>query len=326
MLVHAAPGHAVELTAHPVEQLPLADAFHAIAFTLAALSTLLETFEAALGEPVDEIQRVALAAALHDILQRGRDAWPTVTDAALLRCIAERVRGAAHLTDAVASLPPADVALASAISTGDAAGIARFEEQYFPAAREALRRMGRDADTINELLQRLRERLFVARPGTLPRICALVGGGDLGSLIRLSAVRLGLNAVRDDRRISGDPQPLLEQLARDFDPITELVSASARDTVRAAFTAALEALSPRERTLLRLHLLHDLSIDEIGAAFSVHRSTAARWLAQVRGDLEDATRARLHEAWKLGDDELSSVLRLVHGQLDISFSRVLATK
>ncbi|HVK85823.1 MAG TPA: sigma-70 family RNA polymerase sigma factor [Kofleriaceae bacterium] len=292
------------------------------------MATLLETFEAALGETVADDDRTPLAVALDELARRGRAAWPelSLSDAALARCVAERVRGAARIAEVTAALPPDDVALASACATGDAAAIGRFEDRYFPAAREALRRMGRDGGTVEDLLQRLRERLFVAPPGQVPRICALVGGGDLGALVRLSAVRLGLNAVRDDRRIDGDPQPLLEQLALDLDPETELISADARAAVRAAFTAALEALSARERTILRLHLIHGLSIDELGAAFSVHRSTAARWLAQVRGDLEEATRARLRAQWKLGEDELSSVLRRVHGQLDVSFSRVLATK
>jgi RNA polymerase sigma-70 factor (ECF subfamily) len=185
--------------------------------------------------------------------------------------------------------------------------------------------MGRDDAAADDILQRLRERLFVAAPGEPARIRALAGGGDLGALVRIAAVRLALNAHRDDHRDGGDPEPLLAQLAFGSDPEGELVVERTRAEVERAFTEALAALAPRDRTLLRLHLVHDLSIDEIGATFRVHRSTAARWLARIRSELEDGTLKRLQDRLQAGDTEVASLIRLVRSRLDVSFSRILAS-
>jgi RNA polymerase sigma-70 factor (ECF subfamily) len=263
---------------------------------------------------------------LADLLRRGRLAWPelAVTDEAFAASVAVRVRDAARLLDQLAALPADDLLLVAACAHGDGAAIQRFEERYFRAAHESLRRMRLDAAVLDDLLQRLRERLFVAPAGQLPRICALVGGGDLGALVRIAAVRLALNAARDDRRSDDDPEPLLARLAIDLDPEAALFTAHARSTLARAFTDTLAALTARDRTVLRLHLVHGLAIDEIGATFRVHRSTAARWLAKIRGDLEEGALKLLRERLDLGEREAASLARLLQSRLEISFSRVLA--
>ncbi|WAS97135.1 sigma factor-like helix-turn-helix DNA-binding protein [Nannocystis punicea] len=285
-----------------------------------------EAFEAQLGAPLPADERTRVAAALAELLHRGRLAWPdlAVTDEAFAGCVAVRLRGTVRLVDELSALPPDDLVLVAACARGDAGALQRFEERYFRPAREALRKMRLDAAVIDDLLQRLRERLFVAPAGEHPRICALVGGGDLGALVRIAAVRLGLNAARDDRRSDDDPEALFERLAIELDPETELIAAHARSALAKAFTDTLAALTARDRTLLRLHLVHGLSIDEIGATFRVHRSTAARWLAKIRSDLEEGTLKLLQERLDLSEGEAASLARLLQSRLEISFSRVLA--
>lgn len=288
---------------------------------------LLAPFEGRLGTEVPGAERSSVAAALGELCRHGHAAWPelAVRDADLCECAADRVRGAVRIADEIAALPAADLALACACAAGDAAAIARFEDRYFRGARDALRRMGHDDAAADDFLQRLRERLFVAPPGEPARVRALAGGGDLGALVRIAAVRLSLNAKRDDHRAGGDPEPLLMQLALGTDPEAELVAERTRADVEGAFSDALAALAPRDRTLLRLHLVHDLSIDEIGATFRVHRSTAARWLARIRSELEDGTMRRLRDRLAADSDEVASLLRLVRSRLEVSFSRILAT-
>lgn len=91
-----------------------------------------------------------------------------------------------------------------------------------------------------------------------------------------------------------------------------------------AIERALTRLSVRDRTLLRLHLAERLSIDALGAMYSVSRATAARWLAAARGALaqgvRDDLRARLH----IPDSELDSLIAVVRSQLDVSVLRRLS--
>ena len=66
-----------------------------------------------------------------------------------------------------------------------------------------------------------------------------------------------------------------------------------------------------------------LSIDEIGAAHRTHRTTAARWLREIRAKLAARTRDLLAAALRLPDQELDSVMRLVRSRLELSVSRLL---
>ena len=81
--------------------------------------------------------------------------------------------------------------------------------------------------------------------------------------------------------------------------------------------------SAEDRTLLRQQIVDELSIDEIGAAFGVHRATAARWLTRARGALVAATHKRLAERLKLPVEQIESVIRLVQSKLDASVIRYL---
>ena len=64
--------------------------------------------------------------------------------------------------------------------------------------------------------------------------------------------------------------------------------------------------------------LEGASIDALGALYKVHRATAARWLGRAREQLLSNTRGALSEQLGLADDELSSVMRLIHSRLEVS--------
>jgi RNA polymerase sigma-70 factor (ECF subfamily) len=104
-----------------------------------------------------------------------------------------------------------------------------------------------------------------------------------------------------------------------------VLKAHQRAAFKAALQAALAGLGAKERNLLRMHLLHGLSIDEIGRAYQVHRATAARWLATTREALHRETRRLLRARLGLTDPEFDSVLRAVESQLDASFRRLLTS-
>lgn len=63
-------------------------------------------------------------------------------------------------------------------------------------------------------------------------------------------------------------------------------------------------MSSDERDLLRQHVLHGRTIDEIGAALGVHRGTAARRIARARETLLKGTRRRLMARLRVTRGEL----------------------
>jgi RNA polymerase sigma-70 factor (ECF subfamily) len=259
-------------------------------------------------------------ARLDEPIRAARDAWPDVVvePAAFARMLADRLR----VVD-LAELPIADLYIACACAAGDDVAIARFEARYFAGIAPALARMQLDGDTIAEVKQHVRERLFVGAP---PRIAQITGHGDLGALIRIMAVRTALNLRRRDHRLDRDDDLVLAAISSDADPELAVAGAERRAVFRRALEDAILALTPRDRGILRLHLIQRLSIDDIGRVYRVHRATAARWLEQVRDRLRVDTRKLLSERLDLADTELESFVRVVESRIEISFARLLATE
>jgi RNA polymerase sigma-70 factor (ECF subfamily) len=67
-----------------------------------------------------------------------------------------------------------------------------------------------------------------------------------------------------------------------------------------------------------MHYLDGATIDEIAAVYEVHRSSAARWIAESRAAILEHTRRLLQERLKGTASEIESILRLVDSRLDIS--------
>ncbi|MCA9710144.1 MAG: hypothetical protein KDK70_30170, partial [Myxococcales bacterium] len=99
-----------------------------------------------------------------------------------------------------------------------------------------------------------------------------------------------------------------------------------RERFAEAFAAALGELGPAQRNLLRLHYLHGLSIDELGALLKVHRSSAARRIAKARQELLSDTRRRLAMGPAMGRQDFEELMGLIASRLDLSIERFLAER
>ena len=89
------------------------------------------------------------------------------------------------------------------------------------------------------------------------------------------------------------------------------------------FAEALDALSARERNVLRLYLIDGVSAEVIGKMYRVHRATVARWITRARQTVQRETRRRLHAAVKLDGTSFESVVGLMWDGLDLSLATFL---
>ncbi len=226
-----------------------------------------------------------------------------------------RERGECELNDASAF----ELYLACACACQVPGAFRRFEQQYVAPLDQTLARLVRGRAELDEVKQRLRIRLLVAEDGRRPRIVEYAGRGRLGGLVQVVATRIALNLRR---RTPSTPRADALVQALD-DPELSRLRADELAVFKASFEAAIALGTPRERTLLRLHLLDGLSIDEIAPIYDVHRSTAARWLAAARSGVTERTRSGLQT--RLGPDSTSmrALLHVLHSRLDLSLSRVL---
>lgn len=287
--------------------------------------TELEAFWDALSPALrEQVDRSRLAAELDAAAARITEAWPFIADVPALL-----IRVAARLTPECtpAALAWTDLALADACLRQLPAALAAFEAAHGDALEAALIAANIDADARAEALQRLRLRLLVHEDGA-PRLASYAGRGPLRTWLRVAALREALMLARASRRRAAhevtDEDALLEHAAVAEDPELLLLQGRCREALREAFRAAVGGLDSRERTLLRLSLRDRLGVDQIGALYRVHRSTAARWLQGVRDKLSASTRAGLASKLSLADAEVESLIRAIGSKIDLSLGSIAA--
>jgi RNA polymerase sigma-70 factor, ECF subfamily len=92
----------------------------------------------------------------------------------------------------------------------------------------------------------------------------------------------------------------------------------------ASLREAFESLEASERNLLRHYYGRRLSIDTLGAMYHVHRATMARRVHRTTEALVVVTRERLAARLGIASGDVSSILRLVHSQLELTLVGILA--
>lgn len=217
----------------------------------------------------------------------------------------------------------ADLSWARALAAGEDEAVARFERELIPEVGRVLRGRGLSAEDVEELQQQLRVHLLVG-DGSGPLVAQYGGRGPLRSWVLVCAVRKSLALRRRAGRESAAPDEVLVALVDRASTAVEADLAACkeryREHFRRAFRRALAALEPKARTLLRLHAIDGLTIDELGALEGVHRATAARRLERARDQLFADTRAELMAELGTGRLEADSVLRWVKSCLDLSLA------
>ena len=267
----------------------------------------------------DELTRIAWGA----FFATARAEWPQVTfdEAKLATFVRERLAGD-DLATAIAAAPAADLALAGACVLGEPTAVAAFD-RVLTEVDAAGAAVGAAKDQVTEVKQMLRLQLLVAKDGKPPGIAGYRGKGPLRGWVRITATRELIRVKKKRLRETPIEQSLDHLLATRIDPALEAMKAEYRTEFAAALRDAIGDLSAEDRTLLVQQVVDGASIDDVGAAFGVHRATAARWLNRARAALVAATHKRLAERLKLSVDQIDSVIRLVRSQLDASVVRYL---
>jgi RNA polymerase sigma-70 factor (ECF subfamily) len=249
--------------------------------------------------------------------------WPRIKldEEQLIQFIGERLSGA-DLVAALAAAPAGDLVLAAACAAQEPTAHAAFDE-VLTEVEAAGAATNAEKDQIEEVKQLLRVQLLVPREGKPPGIAGYRGRGPLRGWLRITATRELIRHKKKRTREVSFSQSLEKYLSSGVDPALEQLKAEYRTEFALALNEAIEDLTPEDRTLLRQAIVDDMSIDAIGAAFGVHRATAARWLTRARAALVAATHRRLAARLKLPVEQIESVIRLVQSKLDASVIRYL---
>ncbi len=273
------------------------------------------------GPVVERLSAIDLGARLVALDARARAAWPTVAidRADFLDYLAERLSPDAQ-ANTLDDLFVEDLYLACGCARGEPAAIVACERAYANDVERGLDAINLATSLRDEVWSRLRARIFVATPDAPPAISTFTGTGSLKKWLRITATRLGLNVIRERHREAPMPEQDLPDAADDL--ALGHLKRTYQAAFKEAFAAALAELTAEQRTLLRMHIIDKLTIDDLARMHKVHRTSTARWLREAREALSDGTRARLHAALGVADEELDSIMNIVRSRLDLSLSRL----
>ena len=249
------------------------------------------------------------SAALSNLVDEAHARWPTFA--------VDEDAFAAHLLAHDVSVHANDLYLAFAVSRHDAAALAAFEQTYIARVGTYIVRVTVDRDIVDEVKQRLREKLLT---GTPMRIVEYAGKGALGGWVRIAAVRTALNLLRERTATTDDAG---DEASPVLDPELAFVQSRSHQLFRDAFASVLAALGTEERSMLRLHHVEGLTMDQLSRMYQTPRSTIARRIEQVRRDVLAATEQHLRDAHRLSPSEVASVIRGARSQIQLTLTKML---
>lgn len=259
-----------------------------------------------------------MAKELSALVAAGREAWPklTIEPEAFIAHL-ERHAGSATSREAfLEKVHAGDLYLACGVALQDPTALAYFEEHFMARVPEYVLRVRVGRDVIDEVQQKLREVLIMNR-----KIAEYSGKGALGGWLRVTAVRTALNQLRS----SGDTAELSnEEPSVAADPELAYVKDRAQHLLSDAFQRVLSGLDPKERTILRLHYIEGLTMDQLARLYQTPRSTIARRVTEVRQQILAATESLLVSERRLSPSAVASVIRAARSQLHVTISRLLS--
>jgi RNA polymerase sigma-70 factor (ECF subfamily) len=254
---------------------------------------------------------------LEALLTVGKAAWPkiAITDESFFEHVERHVKTAAALE----ALHSSDLYLACAVAQRDRAALAYFEESFMAHVPEYVLRVRVGREVVDEVQQRLREHLIMGPESGAPKIAEYSGKGALGGWLRVTAVRTALNHLRsaDTKTTELGDEPSLAA-----DPELAYVKEHAHALFNDAFTRVLDELDANERTILRLHYIEGLTMDQLARLYKTPRSTIARRVAEARQQILSATEARLRDEKRLSPSSVASVIRQAQSRLEVTITRL----
>ena len=209
-----------------------------------------------------------------------------------------------------------DLYLACACTSGIRHAMDVFDSVQLGRVGDYLARTRADRSFVDDVCQALREKLFVA---DMVKLKEYSGRGALGGWVRVLAVRTAI----DLQRRRGARLPVLRaETPAAVDPELGYLAERYRGVVDDALRGALAALDSEQRTLLRMHFVDAVTLDELARLRKLHRATIARRLAAARKAIFDEIRNQLRERLAVSNDEAASLIRLVRSRLHITITQL----
>jgi RNA polymerase sigma-70 factor (ECF subfamily) len=265
---------------------------------------------------------------LDAIVAAGRAAAPdlAVSDAEWAEFLARQLR-VGQVAEQLQQMHAADVHLAIAALAGQTAAHAKLDRRLRAVAPQALSGIRLGTVSENDVLQLVRTKLLVGE-GAERKLASYAGRGPLDGWLRITIARTALSLLRGraSQSMHGpreDETEVLANVATTDDPQLAALRAQCGPALSSAIEQAALELPEAERTLLRLHFVDGLTIDDLAVVFQTHRATSARRLSRARHALFENARQRAMATLGLDEAQFQSLMGVMLSQLDVTIRRVL---
>jgi RNA polymerase sigma-70 factor (ECF subfamily) len=261
------------------------------------------------------------------LLREGQNAHPglVVGEGSWVAHLARHLHAEGVLSQ-LAELRAADVHFALACLGGQHTAQTRLHERLRSVSVQALTGIKLGTIALDDVLQDVLSKLLLAGSGEgEAKLATYAGRGPLDGWLRVTVARAALSKLRSrdpDARHSRDEADLVTLVSTD-NPQLAALAARCGPEIKRAIEEAAAALPAGDRTLMRLHVLDGLTIDDLAAVYKAHRATMARRLARIRASIFEGTRVRATASLGLGEAEFESLLGVMMSRLDLTLGRIL---
>jgi RNA polymerase sigma-70 factor (ECF subfamily) len=236
-----------------------------------------------------------------------------------------KIAGAADPAAALRTLRVADLYLAFASASGDEQAVAELARSVGALATDLRPKFTHLPETWDDITQRFLRAMVVPSEERPPKILDYAGTGDLRAWLRVALSRFLLNVASREGRERPEDLPFFEALSDGSTSAeADYLRAACGAELRASLEVSAQALTARERALLRFAYADGKTVQEIGAVYGVHGATASRWVQKARERLATLVHDDLTQRLKLSNSEATSLLRGALSQFDLTLDRLLA--
>jgi RNA polymerase sigma-70 factor (ECF subfamily) len=270
---------------------------------------------------IDRETTARLQALLVALFQTAEQKWPQCSVSAVdfIPYLARRLDREKPIEDALQLCVVEDLWLAYACLTGDTKAVAAFRGLLQRVQTKVLRRWPLHESVRDEFLQHLLTLLVVGSATQPPLLEQYFGLGKLSAWLRLVIARRARRCLNVELRYVPLDECLLDEVFFVNDELSFVKSSSLANIREAVRAAVAEALSPKQRNILRYYLDEELNVDEIGMIYNVDRSTVERWLVKIHTALFSETRDGLTDQLGLSPFEFEKVLSTIKSRLHATF-------
>lgn len=265
--------------------------------------------------------------ALQRLYAEGQAAWPQIQLAPeqVVVFLARQLPPEVAEPAVMATLRARELFLLCAFALGHRTAQTIITQEYLPAVRLALQKLGTSDAMIADIQQDLCGRLIERQDPQVVRR-GYAGRGELAGWLRTAAVREALlRHKRGRKECALDAAAEARLPDQHQSPHGALFTGHLKEAFQTALRQAVAALSSRERNLLRYHFVLRLNIDQIGSIYQIHRTTAGRWVARAQDRLIAETRQRFSVLAEVSEESMPNMMQQLQSHLSLNLGSVLKT-